>query len=255
MMIFSDFFPLVFKTCDVLFLNSFFSLTGATVPGGAHVLFKHSVPPPAPADPKRGSTLPGATSTTAVMRNEKFVPYEDEENENAMPELPPRQSSTRQSSLDKPPVPQPRHSAILHNETECHHDINLTTVSELSGDQSTFLRHSRTPSFSTEQEDMANHHEKNINDITVTENNLDDSIVNITTVNPNMSMDISLTQNKADNSILNRTASRDNVSMSSIDTPLRDGNKLDKNLQLSPDTPIKDAIKTRKNHQESILET
>ena len=218
-------------------------MTGATVPGGAPALFRYNSAVAAPSDPLHGSTLPGAPAAAAVLRNDKFVPYdedgEEEEKENSSPpSLQPRLSTLitaadRSSHVDKPPLPQPRISTILHNDT-----ADLTTVTELSADQSMFrdtLSPSPTPGETTTDQSS---HNASINDITLTADS---------------SIDISILGK--DRSLLSGAG---NVSVGSVDTPLKDSHILDKNIQLSPDTPIKDALRNSRNqqqHHESIVET
>lgn len=214
------------------------------MPGGAPALFRYNSAVTTPSNPLHGSTLPGAPTAAAVLRNEKFVPYdddEDEEKENSSPpSLQPRQSVLdRNSHIDKPPLPEPRLSTLLHNDTD------LTTVTELSGDVSMF-RDTLTPSPTQDTEEG----ETTINQSHDTSH---DTSINDITVTADTSVDVS---------ILSRTGSAllggaGNVSVGSVDTPLKDNNMLDKNIQLSPDTPMKEALRNsrKQQHHESILET
>ena len=221
------------------------------MPGGAPALFRYNSAVAAPSDPLHGSTLPGAPAAAAVLRNDKFVPYdedgEDEEKENSSPpSLQPRLSTLitaadRSSHVDKPPLPQPRISTILHNDTVADLTTvtaDLTTVTELSADQSMFrdtLSPSPTPGETTTDQSS---HDASINDITLTADS---------------SIDISILCK--DRSLLSGAG---NVSVGSVDTPLKDSHILDKNIQLSPDTPIKDSLRNSRNqqqHHESIVET
>ena len=209
------------------------------MPGGAPALFRYNSAVAAPSDPLHGSTLPGAPAAAAVLRNDKFVPYDDEDGEgegkenSSPPSLQPRLSSLitapdRSSHVDKPPLPQPRISTILHNDTAdlTNNTADLTTVTELSADQSMFsdaLSPSPTPGETTTDQSS---HDVSINDITLTADS---------------SIDISI-QSK-DRSLLSGAG---NVSVGSVDTPLKDSHILDKNIQLSPDTPIKDRSEERR---------
>lgn len=179
------------------------------------------------------------------MRNEKFVPYDDEDEEKtSTPPLHPRQASIIKSHIDKPPLPEPRLSAVLRSEAGSHSD--LTTVTELSGNNSTFLRDSLTPSPTpaTPQQESAAADQSN-----------NDSINMISLTGAASPLDIS--ESHVDQSLLSVTVGgAGNVSVGSVDTPLKNSNLLNRNVPLSPDTPIRDAVKAQKiDHHDSIVET
>lgn len=125
---------------------------GATVPGGAPSAFTFSIKTEKSRENGQGLTLPGSKSGNTVVEGQgEFVPYiaeEDEEEE--VPSLPPRQPSLAgHRDSHKPPMPTPRHSLLNHKESdeqfEGIDDSNMTTVTDIA-DQSSFLDRTLSPS-------------------------------------------------------------------------------------------------------------
>jgi len=175
---------------------------GATVPGGAPALFSLSVK--ASAKPTQlGSTMPGAAIPTTALVSEDNSTLR--ETTASSPATPPRASLSK-SVIDKPPMPQPRLSTIGspkdsqspvmalsvdqsnslfndsslsvasgHDLTQSSSHIDLTTVTDLSEENSIFLKESPiskdTPQLSTPSNEKNSSLDSSVLDISIPEDN------------------------------------------------------------------------------------
>lgn len=230
---------------------------GATVPGGAPAIYSLSVTKPT-VDPSHGSTLPGASTSAAIVSTDNFIPYQVGGEQQSQPQATcPQQTQTTptesvqatptesvqttptksvqatptksvqatptKSTLDKAPLPQPRLSVLLRNDvlspesngsnlvSSIDDNLNLTSVTQLSENNSTFFNETLSPS----PKRSVSH---------------DDSSVSVDRPTP----------------ARRPQSTYDGISVtSSLDTPLKAGCVIVGKLDLSLDTPVKEAMKAR----------